>query len=89
MIFQTERRRRKWSGLPRVTVSTSEFCLRTLTVIVFRDKLTTPDWEAMAGSTERYIFYIFQVFKNLEQSVQVYYHCFKILKSLHYFKQVT
>ena len=40
--------RRLLSVLPRVTVSTWEFCLRTLTVIVFRDKLLTPDCEAMA-----------------------------------------
>ena len=47
-IFQTVRR--LLSVLPRVTVSTWEFCLRNLTVIVFRDKLLTPDCEAMAGS---------------------------------------
>ena len=41
---------RELSVLPRATVSTSEFCLRTLTVIVFRLKLLTPDCEAMAGS---------------------------------------
>ena len=43
---------RELSVLPRATVSTSEFCLRTLTVIVFRLKLLTPDCEAMADSVK-------------------------------------
>ena len=61
---------RELSVLPRATVSTSEFCLRTLTVIVFRLKLLTPDCEAMADSdkTDFQFLCIYEIQKILIKS---------------------
>ena len=62
---QTMLNERELSVLPRATVSTSEFCLRTLTVIVFRLKLLTPDCEAMTFSDNTDFYSLFKTQKSL------------------------